>query len=89
MRMLPLLIAFLAAGCRVADERNLMDAGAVIVDAGLPAGKAPLPSSEVTSGAGRVTGSRFAADVQIGHSLNQGPAAGASKAAEGNAAVKP
>lgn len=58
------------------------------VDAAVDAA-APLPAYEVTGGAARVRGSRFQADVQLGHGIGQTPAAGAGKTIEGNAAVKP
>jgi len=49
----------------------------------------PLPANEVTSGAIKVRGTRFAADVQIGHPIGQQPTTGHGKRFEGNAAVKP
>jgi len=47
------------------------------------------PNREITGGAQRVTGARFAADVEIGHPIGQQPAAGGQRRFEGNAAVKP
>ena len=47
------------------------------------------PSRDLTGGAQRVTGARFAADVEIGHPIGQQPAAGGQRRFEGNAAVKP
>lgn len=47
------------------------------------------PSRDLTGGAQRVTGTRFAADVEIGHPIGQQPAAGGQRRLEGNAAVKP
>ncbi|KAB2900718.1 MAG: hypothetical protein F9K40_09060 [Kofleriaceae bacterium] len=49
----------------------------------------PLPAYELTGGARNVRGTRYAADVQIGHGIGQQPAAGNGKTIEGNAAVKP
>ncbi len=49
----------------------------------------PLPAYEITGGAKAVTGTRFRADVQIGHPLGQAPVLGGGKRVEGNAAVKP
>lgn len=49
----------------------------------------PLPAYEITGGARSVRGTRFSADVQIGHGIGQAPATGNGKTAEGNAAVKP
>lgn len=49
----------------------------------------PLPAYELTGGARAVRGSRFAADVQIGHGIGQQPATGNGKQIQGNAAVKP
>lgn len=49
----------------------------------------PLPAYEITGGARQVRGTRFSADVQIGHGLGQAPVQGNGKTAEGNAAVKP
>ena len=47
------------------------------------------PSRDLTGGAQRVSGARFAADVEIGHPIGQQPAAGGQRRFEGNAAVKP
>jgi hypothetical protein len=47
------------------------------------------PNREITGGAQRVRGQRYAADVEIGHPIGQQPAAGGQKRLEGNTAVKP
>jgi hypothetical protein len=49
----------------------------------------PLPAHEITGGAHKVRGTRFSADVQIGHPIGQQPATGNGRRLEGNAAVKP
>lgn len=49
----------------------------------------PLPAYEITGGAKNVRGTRYAADVQIGHGIGQEPATGNGKTIQGNAAVKP
>ena len=61
--------------------------GQAEVDAGVDA-SAPLPAYELTGGAAGLRGTRFSADVQIGHGLDQAPI-GTTIRAEGNAAVKP
>jgi len=82
------------AGCkddapifRDAGPDARVDAGDVPVDAAVDASP-PLPAYEITGGAGAVRGTRFSADVQIGHGFDQAPV-GATTTAEGNAAVKP
>ncbi len=90
------LLTCLAAGCGKpnkftdggTDDAKTSDAGGDI-DAGVPDAKQPLPAYETTGGAAHVAGSRFAADVQIGHGVDQRPATGSAHTAEGNAAVKP
>lgn len=57
------------------------------IDAGVDAA-VPLPAYELTGGAAGLRGTRFSADVQIGHGLDQAPV-GTTIKAEGNAAVKP
>ncbi|MCE9576276.1 MAG: hypothetical protein K8W52_24215 [Deltaproteobacteria bacterium] len=97
MPIVAVLLACLAAGCGKpskftdggTDDANTIDGGGTVIDAGVPDAKPPLPAYEVTGGAAHVAGSRFAADVQIGHGIDQRPATGASHTAEGNAAVKP
>ncbi|MGE0400496.1 MAG: hypothetical protein AB7T06_27540 [Kofleriaceae bacterium] len=49
----------------------------------------PLPAYEVTGGAKAVSGTRFRADVQIGHPFDQAPVVGGGKRVQGNAAIKP
>jgi hypothetical protein len=78
------------------NKQRFNDAGPPITDADVDApvdaavdASAPLPAYELTGGARKVTGSRFAADVQIGHGVGQEPAAGSGKEIQGNAAVKP
>ena len=73
-----------------------IDAGldAMPVDGGIDA--APLDAgmvrpegAEVTSGAGRVQGGTMTLDVQIGHPVDQRPAAGGVHQIEGGAVIKP
>jgi hypothetical protein len=61
--------------------------GQVDIDAGVDA-SAPLPAYELTGGAAGLHGTRYSADVQVGHGFDQAPV-GATLKAEGNAAVKP
>ena len=61
--------------------------GEVVIDAGVDAAAA-LPAYELTGGAAGLRGTRFSADVQIGHGFDQAPV-GTTIKAEGNAAVKP
>jgi hypothetical protein len=69
------------------DARSI-DSGATI-DAGVPDANLPLPAYEVTGGAAHVSGAHHAADVQIGHSVDQSPTSGSAHTVQGNAAVKP
>jgi len=62
--------------------------GEIDIDAAVDAAQA-LPAYEITGGAAGLRGTRFAADVQIGHGFAQQPVAGTTTKAEGNAAVKP
>jgi len=86
MRGLYLGFVFLLAcgddGVRKLDDAPLAP-DAKPIDAGV------VPSNELTSGAQTVKGSRFSADVQIGHGLSQQPSTGATKRFEANSAVKP
>jgi hypothetical protein len=88
------LTASLSFGGCADNKPTFQDAGPIDaaidapVDAAVDA-PTPLPAYEITGGAQKVTGSRFAADVQIGHGLEQAPASGNGKQIEGNAAVKP
>lgn len=87
------LAAFaLLTGCKDPDP-VFHDAGPIDapIDAEVDAvdAPAPLPAYELTGGARNVRGSRFAADVQIGHGIGQQPATGNGKTMQGNAAVKP
>lgn len=87
-----LLLAIAACG---GNPTTIRDAGVdggdaggeVILDAALDAA-APLPAYELTGGAAGLRGTRFSADVQIGHGFGQAPV-GTTIKAEGNAAVKP
>ena len=54
-----------------------------------PIDAAVVPAYDLTSGAQNVRGSRFSADVQIGHGISQQPSTGATKRFEANSAVKP
>ena len=94
--VLSLLAVLVGAGC--GKSTHLTDGGvgidANVVDSGgdidaMPDAKQPLPAYEVTGGAAHVSGAHFAADVQIGHAIDQKPTVGTSHAVEGNAAVKP
>ena len=81
------------AGCPD-NKPTFQDAGPVdaAVDAPTDApvdAPAPLPAYEVTGGAAKLSGSRFKADVQIGHGISQEPVTGGGKVLQGNAAVKP
>ena len=85
----------LLAGC--ADKNPIFeDAGPrdAAVDAPTDApvdAPPPLPAYELTGGAKGLRGSRYSADVQVGHGFGQQPVkdgAGQTRA-EGNAAVKP
>jgi hypothetical protein len=82
----------LLAGCKDPDP-VFHDAGVdAPIDAPIDApvdAPAPLPAYELTGGAKNVRGTRFAADVQIGHGIGQQPASGNGKQIQGNAAVKP
>jgi hypothetical protein len=62
-------------------------ADASSTDAGPPAGA--REAREIVSGGGRVTGGAMTMDVQLGHPVQQGPAAGGSLTVEGGAAIKP
>ncbi|HEX3479605.1 MAG TPA: hypothetical protein VHT91_31495, partial [Kofleriaceae bacterium] len=44
---------------------------------------------ELVNGAARMTGTTYTFDLQIGHAVQQGKAAGATYQLESNAAVKP
>jgi hypothetical protein len=68
--------------------RRLPDAPPAPIDAAIDA-PLPLPNREITGGAQHVRGSRFAADVQIGHPIGQQPTTKGARRLEGNAAVKP
>jgi hypothetical protein len=73
-------------------DASIVDGGADIdggEDGGAPDAQRPLPAHEIISGAAHVRGAGFAADVQIGHGIDQRPAGGADHSIEGNAAVKP
>jgi hypothetical protein len=84
----------LLAGCKDTppsfDDAANPDAGPTdaAVDAPVDA-PTPLPAYELTGGAKNVRGTRFSADVQIGHGIGQAPATGNGKTIQGNAAVKP
>lgn len=67
-------------------DASIIDGGE---DGGLPDAQRPLPAHEIIGGAAHVSGAAFAADVQIGHGIDQRPAGGADHSIEGNAAVKP
>lgn len=62
-------------------------------DAPLPPDSPPVtvtrPAHDITSGAQKVRGSRFAADVQIGHGISQQPTTSSTRSVEANSAVKP
>jgi hypothetical protein len=91
------LLCCLALGCgksnKLSDAGGPIDGntidGNVMPDAGVPDANQALPAFEVTGGAARLTGTKYKADVQIGHPIDQNRAAGTGHAAEGNAAVKP
>ena len=84
----------LLVGCKdtppVFHDAANPDAGPVdaAVDAPVDA-PTPLPAYELTGGAKNARGTRFSADVQIGHGIGQQPATANGKKIQGNAAVKP
>lgn len=85
MRWLYLLLVIAACGD---DGIRRLD------DAPLPPDSRPIdasapPAYEFTGGAKNVRGTRFSADVQIGHGISQQPSTSATKRFEGNSAVKP
>lgn len=90
MGLLRMLAAgVLLAACGSDDHgRRLQDAPNPI-DAVAPEAAVAFPAREITGGAQHVRGSRFSADVQIGHAFDQGPMTGNHQRLEGNAAVKP
>jgi hypothetical protein len=47
------------------------------------------PNTEVTTGGGRLSGSVYQMDVQLGHGFGQAPSTGGGKTTEGAAAIKP
>jgi hypothetical protein len=49
----------------------------------------PPQGQEITSGGGRVQGSTYILDVQVGHGVSQEPAQGSATRVEGNSPVKP
>jgi hypothetical protein len=97
MRLVTCALFCAALGCgksnKLDDAGGGIDAstidGNVAIDAGVPDANQALPAYEITGAAARVTGSKHAADVQIGHPIDQTRATGTGHAAEGNAAVKP
>jgi hypothetical protein len=49
----------------------------------------PREAREIVNGGGRLTGTTYTLDVQIGHSVQQSKATSTTYTFEGNAAVKP
>lgn len=72
------------AGIR--EDAGPADAG---VDAPMIDAPPPTPAREVVGGAGRMTGTTYTLDVEVGHPISQNKASGATYTIEGNAAVKP
>lgn len=98
MRRLACALLFCSAACgsvssRPPDDATPIDGGAdAAIDAGdidAPPPTPPTPSREVVGGAGRVRGTTFTFDVELGHPIGQQPARGATFTLQGNAAVKP
>lgn len=88
------LLAMVSLAACADDKPRFQDAGPTDAAVDAPADAAvdaptPLPAYELTGGAQAVKGSRFSADVQIGHGIGQAPATGDGKVIQGNAAVKP
>jgi hypothetical protein len=61
----------------------------VSIDAPDPPPPPLREAREIVSGGGRLTGTTYTLDVQIGHGVQQNKATGATYTFEGNAAVKP
>lgn len=57
-------------------------------DAMPPVATAP-PSTDLTSGGGKLSGATYSMDVQLGHPFMQGKVTGGGKTVEGGAAIKP
>lgn len=90
-----LALAGLAAcgsdGTKITDaavDSPIDSGGEVEIDAGVDA-SAALPAYELTGGGTGLRGTRYGADVQIGHGFGQAPVGNGTIKAEGNAAVKP
>jgi len=75
-------------GCSDGGPAHRLPDAPPAIDAAIDA-PPPLPNREITGGAQHVRGSRFAADVQIGHPIGQQPTTKGARRLEGNAAVKP
>jgi hypothetical protein len=58
-------------------------------DAAIDGMPAAPPGSELNSAAGRLTGTTFTLDVQLGHPIGQQQIQGATLRLEGNAPIKP
>lgn len=76
-------VVFVLAACGDDGANKLADAPPA------PADAAVAPAYELTGGARNVRGSRFSADVQIGHGMSQQPATAGSRRLDPNSAVKP
>lgn len=87
-----LALAASVAACGKDSVHHLADAPRPPIDAPVtpPSDSAmATPAYDITGGAHHVAGSRYSADVQIGHAIGQQPVSKGTKTLEGNAAVKP
>jgi hypothetical protein len=67
------------------DDAGLPDDASIDAPPQLPL----TPGREVVGGAGRLTGTTFTFDVQLGHPISQQPITSTTYKVEGNAAIKP
>jgi hypothetical protein len=81
------------AGPNDSDAAPTIDAGmpadaSMNPDAMPPVTSAP-PATDLTSGGGKLSGTTYSMDVQLGHPFMQGKVTGGGKTVEGGAAIKP
>jgi hypothetical protein len=76
------------------DAASMIDAGVdtpdadTTVDASPPLQSGP-PNTELVPAGGKMSGSVYTLDVQLGHAIGQGKTSGSTNSTEGAAAIKP